>query len=471
MIENKRPLLKVNNLSITFPSISRDMDDHVMPVIQALDFNVHEGEIVALVGASGSGKSLLADAIFGILPKHASVSGDIYFEGERLTEGKLKQIRGSDITLIPQSVNALDPLMKVGKQANASSAKKTKQVFSRLGLNEEVVHQYPFELSGGMKRRVLVATALAANSKLIVADEPTPGLDPKSLNETVKSLADLVTHSNAMIFITHDIITALKIAHKIIVFKDGETVEIAQADQFSGAGEQLETTYAKELWQSLPQNNFIKMEPFVKDTKTNDLQLRAHHISYQFKSNQSLFKDITFTMETGEIVGMYGSSGIGKTTFSEILCGYKKATSGALYVNDKHVTQHIHEYVQLIWQHPEQAVNPQWKMKKVLEEVGEIDDELLDLLDIKVEWLMRRPRELSGGELQRFCVARALMTKAPFIVADEMTTMLDAITQAKIWDVVLHVARERQMGVLVISHDMELLKRLSDRIIPFEQLI
>lgn len=195
------------------------------------------------------------------------------------------------------------------------------------------------------------------------------------------------------------------------------------------------------------------------------MRLEAENIGFRYGDGPWLFRGINFTVEPGEIVGITAPSGRGKTTFCRILSGFEKPLEGDVQIGDAPIMSKGFHPVQLVFQHPEKAVNPRWKMEKVLKEAGEPQPELLSLLGIEEEWLTRWPGELSGGELQRFCVARALGPDTRFLIADEMTTMLDAITQAQIWQAVLEIAKERKMGIIVVSHEAKLVERLCDRVI------
>ncbi len=255
------PILEVNDLSISFNQYVSGLRQQQLNVITSLDVSLEKSEILAVVGASGSGKSLLAHAILGILPSNAHVSGTIKFEGEELTPQRHAEVRGKEIALIPQSVNFLDPLMHVGKQVQQSvkkgNAKKVqREVFDRLQLGEEVDKMYPFQLSGGMARRVLLSTSVVSDAKLIIADEPTPGLDPVVIEEALQNFREFADQGHTVMFITHDIESALTIADKIAVFYAGTTVEVASVDDFYGDGEALRHPYSKALWNALPQNRF-----------------------------------------------------------------------------------------------------------------------------------------------------------------------------------------------------------------------
>lgn len=198
--------------------------------------------------------------------------------------------------------------------------------------------------------------------------------------------------------------------------------------------------------------------------------LEAKNISFGYDEKNKILQNISMNFLENEIVGLIGPSGCGKSTFSKILAGYIMPQAGEVLFDGKKLPRQGYCPVQLIYQHPEKAVNPKWKMKQILAEGWDIDEKTLADLGIKEEWLTRWPNELSGGELQRFCIARALGPKTRFIIADEMTTMLDAITQASIWKVIVEQCRARNIGLLAVTHNHALADRICDRIIEFEQL-
>jgi len=193
------------------------------------------------------------------------------------------------------------------------------------------------------------------------------------------------------------------------------------------------------------------------------MPLKADNISFRYMSGSWILRNQNLTILPGEIVGLTGPSGCGKTTLARLLAGFGRPEAGAVLLDGQALPASGHCPVQLVSQHPEQAVNPRWRMRDTLCEGYVPDEALLLELGIKNDWLKRWPNELSAGELQRFCVARALGPGTRFLLADEMTTMLDAVTQAQIWQVVLKAAEERRIGILVTSHDEQLINRISDR--------
>ncbi|NLW65604.1 MAG: ATP-binding cassette domain-containing protein [Clostridiales bacterium] len=196
------------------------------------------------------------------------------------------------------------------------------------------------------------------------------------------------------------------------------------------------------------------------------MRLEAKNISFKYSSNgKSILKDVSMHIDEGERVGIVGPSGYGKSTLAKLMAGYLTPMSGSVLLDGKPLRGKGVCPVQLIYQHPEKAINPRWKMGRVLEESGFMNEELLSRLGIEKQWLTRFPRELSGGELQRFCVARSLFEGTRFLIADEMSTMLDVITQAQLWNVVLNEAEKRNMGLIVVTHNQHLAERVCTRII------
>lgn len=258
-------LLEVEKLSISFSQYFKGLEQRELKVLSDLTMDVDDHEILAVLGSSGSGKSLLAHAILGILPTNAKVSGNIRYNGKQMDDELKEKLRGDKISFIPQSVNNLNPLMKVKEQAigyiededeKEQVLKKQREIFSQYDLSEEVDEMYPFQLSGGMARKVLISTALLNDPEIIIADEPTPGLDEKAVEETINNLIELKERGIGMILITHDIHTAIETSDRIAILYLGYVIEITDTKNFSGTGEKLLHPYTRSLYRALPETEF-----------------------------------------------------------------------------------------------------------------------------------------------------------------------------------------------------------------------
>ena len=209
----------------------------------------------------------------------------------------------------------------------------------------------------------------------------------------------------------------------------------------------------------------------MEENSSNEVLLEAKDVSFRYGSGQWILRDVNIAIRRGERVGLVGPSGYGKSTLSRILAGYEKPSKGEVLWKGKPLPRKGYCPVQMIYQHPEKAVNPRWRIQDTLCESWVPDDELLKELRInKNLWFRRWPNELSGGELQRFCVARVLGPQTEFIIADEMSTMLDAITQAQIWSVLLDQIKKRDLGMLAITHNMALAEKICTRIVDLQEL-
>ena len=193
-------------------------------------------------------------------------------------------------------------------------------------------------------------------------------------------------------------------------------------------------------------------------------QITIQNLSFTYEGDHTpVFQDLNLQLDTGWKLGLVGRNGRGKTTLALLLAGYARPQSGQILLEGKPLPETGVCPVQLIWQHPEKAINPRWRLRRVLEESGAIHEEDLMALGIERAWLDRFPRELSGGELQRFCVARALCSGAPYLILDEISTMLDGITQAQIWNALLEAAKARSLGLLAVTHNPALAQRIATR--------
>ena len=254
------PVLQIKGVSISFTRYSGGLRQRTLPVIRDLSLTVRPGQVVAVVGASGSGKSLLAHGILGLLPYNSRMEGEILYEGAPLTASRAAKLRGKEIALVPQGVTYLDPLMKVGAQLcrgrrDAKTKARYRAALQRYGLGPETEGLYPFELSGGMARRVLIASAVAEQPRLIIADEPTPGLDARAAARILGHFKELAEEGAGVLLITHDLELALTIADRVTVFYAGETMEEAAAADFRDPA-RLRHPFTRALWNAAPGNGF-----------------------------------------------------------------------------------------------------------------------------------------------------------------------------------------------------------------------
>lgn len=506
-------------------------------VMEHLSLSLHEGEILALVGASGSGKTLIADTIMGLFAANAQVTGRVWFDGDAMDERSLTPLRGNRIAFVPQSVESLDPLQRVGRQIERLAQGMTRQeararrreLFARYRLDEETARCYPFELSGGMARRVLLIGALMNRPRVIVADEPTPGLDMELAVRAMDDFRAFANDGGGVLLITHDIELALRVADRIAVFQDGTVVEETAVASFASP-DLLQQPFSRKLWHALPEHG-MRCEGHTSDPgELNDparlrslssivrsavpdrsasLQkkkypqppsplascenesvetrsLQAKGICFGYGGKQVL-RDFNLTIEPGERVALRAPSGTGKTTLCRILAGYLQPASGTVLADGMPLPRSGASPVQLVAQHPERMMDPAIPIRRSLAEAttepedaqalasweekgdgiegGSMVPRLLESLGVQREWLERFPVELSGGELQRCCIARALMARPRYLICDEISTMLDAATQACLWRFLVDHAQINGVGMVLVTHSDALLDHIATRIV------
>ena len=509
-------------------------------VMEHLSLSLHEGEILALVGASGSGKTLIADTIMGLFAANAQVTGRVWFDGDAMDERSLTPLRGNRIAFVPQSVESLDPLQRVGRQIERLAQGMTKQeararrreLFARYRLDEEAARCYPFELSGGMARRVLLIGALMNRPRVIVADEPTPGLDMELAVRAMDDFRAFANDGGGVLLITHDIELALRAADRIAVFQDGTVVEETAVASFASP-DLLQHSFSKALWHALPEHGMeidekrherqesprnavtsadsegakgthlmarwrcrraIRCVPLAppsplascenESVETRSLQAKGICFGY---SGKQVLRDFNLTIEPGERVALRAPSGTGKTTLCCILAGYLQPASGTVLADGAPLPRSGASPVQLVAQHPERMMDPAIPIRRSLAEAttepedaqalasweekgdgiegGSMVPRLLESLGIQRAWLERFPSELSGGELQRCCIARALMARPRYLICDEISTMLDAATQAYLWRFLIDHAQANGIGMVLVTHSDALLDRIATRIV------
>lgn len=254
----KNSILEIQDLNLYFTQYERGLHRRQLHPVRGLNCRVEEGGLTAIVGESGSGKSLLAHAILGILPYNCRMTGSISYDGRPLTEASLRALRGNELALVPQGVSYLDPMRKVGDQIrkgkrDSNSRGRCLQLLRRYGLDESTEQLYPFQLSGGMARRVLIASALMENPRLVIADEPTPGLELRTARRVLGHFREMAKAGAAVLLITHDLELALETADRVLVFYEGTIIEETSPEAFR-TGEGLKKPYTKALYRAMPEH-------------------------------------------------------------------------------------------------------------------------------------------------------------------------------------------------------------------------
>lgn len=484
-------------------------------VLRGLTLSVHEGEILALVGASGSGKSVLADALMGLFDANAVASGEMWFDGSLVTPGDLGNLRGHGISLVPQGVSSLDPLMRVGEQVRGEArgadrrARKEdarrrmvrqRELFEAYGLASEVERMYPHELSGGMARRVLLMCALMEEPRLLIADEPTPGMDDESAAVAAHDLRAFAQDGGGVLLITHDLDFALSIADRLAVFREGAIVEETSVSAFRRA-ETLRDPYARELsraWIRLHEDNNWASgalgDAYGKQDGDGSV-LVARDLAFARRNGDAVFAGVDVNLALGARLALRGASGAGKTTLCRVLAGQLMPSAGAVLVDGEPIGDGWGQRagrrfraerpfradgpfkdgrsrrtgracpVQLVSQHPEEAFDPALSLRASLAEAGDVDGpragHLMRIFSVEGEWLSRRPHEVSGGQLMRVALVRALMASPRVLICDESTASLDLLSQEEIWRAVVDCQEFEGFGLIVVSHDSSLVERLA----------
>lgn len=489
-------------------SAAVDRDGRDRMVLKGLSLSVQGGEVVAVVGASGSGKTVLVDCLLGKYEPNSTVSGTIVFEGRAQDPRSLALLRGAGICLVPQSVSNLDPLMRVGRQVRGVArgrtraerdrdrrrrAKLQRELFDRYELPRAVETLYPHELSGGMARRVLLMCALMEEPRLLVADEPTPGLDPGLAVQAVEDLRAYARTGAGVLFITHDLELASRIADRIAIFSQGRIVEEVPSRRF-GDPSLLRHPFSRALFREFLSLRAAASSPMpaaspvdgpascrpvtagpvaAESTRGRAARtvLSARGVSFAYRSHAPLLADVSLDVRTHERIALTGPSGVGKTTLCKLLGGYLKPCAGCITVADGGRGRGVTKArpVQVVLQHPEEAFDPRMRMGPSLGEAGEIEGdrfrELRALFGVEDDWLGRYPHELSGGELMRCCLVRALGARPSVLICDEATAMLDIVAQAEVWRRLIGLQEREGFAILFVSHSTALVRRVATRVI------
>ncbi|MBI0020751.1 ABC transporter ATP-binding protein [Bartonella sp. W8097] len=487
-------LLDVQNLSVSYFDNGRWNE-----VTHNVSFKLESGEALALVGESGSGKTTTAQAILGLLQQNARIeTGKIFLNGEdlgRFSKSRLEALRGKVMSLIPQDPSSsLDPLMKIGNQIGEifriHKACPPRQIKSRVvellrevGLDEPEwrAEQYPHELSGGMRQRVLIAIAIALKPQLIIADEPTSALDVTVQKRILDLIDDIRLNSGAsLLMVTHDLGVASDRADKIIVMNEGRVEEAGESQIVLSSPRQ---DYTKKLVANDPSLTLVSPRPKRSSDGKTIVEVKNLVIDYAGKQSFRAVENLSFKVNRGTTHAIVGESGSGKTSTIRALCGFIRPGGGKITIDGSDMMdlkgeelRHFRRRIQLVSQNPFGSLDPHYTIGKIIEEpllnYPHEDKskrrarvmELLDQVELPKSVFDRLPRGLSGGQRQRVAIARALVLNPEIVVLDEAVSALDVTVQAQILALLERLQNDFNLTYIFVSHDLSVVRQISDSV-------
>ncbi|MGZ9724358.1 dipeptide ABC transporter ATP-binding protein [Rhizobium miluonense] len=520
--EIANPLLKVDNLKVAFgPAHARQA------VVKGVSFTVEHGRCVAIVGESGSGKSVTARTLVGLTGPNSHVEADrLSFDGKNIAnlgDKEWRNFRGKHIGFVLQdALVSLDPLRPVGKEiAEAFTAHRSGG--SRQELREHVVdllklvgvpepeikaRQLPHQLSGGQRQRALIATAIALDPALLIADEPTTALDVTVQAQILDLLGETRARGKAMILISHNLAVVSQMADEVIVMRHGEVIERGLSEQIfndpkheytqrllqaipsaKSRGKRLVSASPSRLTMPETKVGSLAQSPIGEPSVSDELLLKAKGLVKKFRGPdgnlRTVVNNVSFTLGRGETLGIVGESGSGKTTVARMALALETPDEGEVTLDgspwtsiDEKARRHRRSDISLIYQDPLSSFDPRWTIERIIDDAlekrcGETPREsrqaqiveLLDQVGLSPSFKVRRPLELSGGQRQRVAIARAIAPRPKIIVCDEPVSALDVSIQAQILDLLGDLKAHLGVSYLFISHDLGVVHHLSDRVL------
>ncbi|MEM8843712.1 MAG: dipeptide ABC transporter ATP-binding protein [Pseudomonadota bacterium] len=510
-------LLKISNLCTDI-----QLANSTLNAVKKVSFEVDRGETFALVGESGSGKSITALSIARLLPDAAKITqGEVLLNGENLlgfSEREMRDVRGGKISMIFQEpMTSLNPVVKIGKQimesiirhedvAKQTAHNRCLDLLNAVGLPDPVrnINEYPHQLSGGMRQRVMIAIALASNPDVLIADEPTTALDVTIQAQVLELLAKLQDELKmGLVFITHDLGVVQQIADRIAVMRYGEIVENATGEMFFTSPKH---DYSKQLLNAVPsiEKRGMRLSSAFSDetaehnhTDSNKLEsehpvLDVEKLKVHFPIRKGVFKrvighvkavnNVSLKLYPGKTLALVGESGCGKTTVGKSILQLLDITKGQIKLDNVSLADLDNEQLrkrrtdlQIVFQDPYSSLNPRMLIGDIIEE-GMIalsiqSDaskrkqrvmQLLEQVGLPEDSISRYPHEFSGGQRQRICIARALAVEPKVIICDEPTSALDVSVQAQVLNLLKDLQHELDMSYLFITHDMSVVSYLAD---------
>ncbi len=515
------PLLEIRGLSVSYRTRAG-----AVPAVRGVDLDVWPGQVTAVVGESGSGKSTTAHAVTRLLAANGTIdAGTVRFgrhDLATLSEAELRTVRGARIGLVPQDPTvSLNPVKRIGEQVaevlrihglatRRSAAAEAVEVLNRAGLPDAAVRsrQYPHELSGGMRQRVLIAVAIAAGPELIIADEPTSALDVTVQRVILDHLQHLAEESGtAILLVTHDLGVAADRARRLVVMSQGRVVEAGEtrtvlADprheytrRLLAAAPSLTTARPRTPVPATPSTLASPAKPAKPTSPAAPADatplVEARNLVKEFRLPRAggesrtlrAVDDVSLTLHRGRTLALVGESGSGKSTTARLVLRLTDATSGQVRFDGADVTtakgaraRALRRRAQLVYQNPYASLDPRFSIGDVITEplrafrVGDRASrlararELLDRVALSATTLERRPAELSGGQRQRVAIARALALSPDLVVCDEPVSALDVSVQAQVLDLLAELQADTGVAYLFISHDLAVVRQIAHQV-------
>ena len=513
------PLLSVRNLTVEFT-----IRGGVVPVIDDLSFDLVPRETLSLVGESGCGKSMTALAIMGLIPSPPGVisAGSIILQGEDLvqaTDARLREIRGNEVSMVFQEpMTSLNPVYTVGEQIaetlrrhqgltrNQARVQAIQMIDAvQIPLPDRRVNDYPHQLSGGMRQRIMIAMALACEPRLLIADEPTTALDV-TIQAEILALMDRLKRETgtAVMFITHDMAVVAQMADRVVVMFRGNKVEEGTVEEIF---ENPQHDYTKALLAAVPKLGEMRGKAYPEPMKlmgvedqnldpikgTDEVLLKVDNLTTRFDVKGGFLRrtvaqvhaveDVSFTINKGQTLSLVGESGCGKSTTGRAVLRLVDPQSGTVNFEGRDVLgfdakemHKVRQDMQMIFQDPFASLNPQMVLMDQVSEPlrnyglasgSELQDKVADLFDrvhLPRSFMRRYPHEMSGGQRQRIAIARALALNPKLIIADEAVSALDVSVQAQVLNLMMELQSDLGLSFLFISHDMAVVERVSHQV-------
>ncbi|MBV0890349.1 ABC transporter ATP-binding protein [Paracoccus sp. Z118] len=499
------PVLSVRDLVVDFPLRRGNFR-----ALDGVSFDIARGEVLGVVGESGAGKSMTGSAVIGLLePPGQITSGEVHLSGARidtLPEEQMQHLRGKRIGMVMQDpLTSLNPLFTIGDQlvetirqhmplTESQALERAISLLEEAGIPDarQRINAYPHQFSGGMRQRVVIALAIAADPELVIADEPTSALDVSVQAQIIRVLKELCQRrGTAIMLITHDMGVIAQIADRIMVMNAGKVVETGPVAEIIRHPRE---PYTKKLIGSIPTiaRSGDAPPPAPEDSApafvdvrglTKDFDVGSRVISRLLRRPGNVFRavnDVSFRIRKGETYGLVGESGSGKSTCARMIAGLIEPTAGRVVVNGMDVwsvsaaQRARSRAVQMIFQDPYASLNPRWRVGNIIAEPirvlglargSEVEDRVADLLrKVRLDPVVMRkfPHEFSGGQRQRIAIARALSSQPEFIVCDEPTSALDVSVQAQVLDLMSELQSEFGLTYLLISHNLAVIRQMAN---------